>query len=283
METIIGLSRALAACRQHGADLINMSYGEAGALPDAGRFVDLARDIVEKHGVMFVASAGNAGPALSTAGSPGGTTSCIVSVGAYVSPALAAAGHSGETRDATGAREERGSFVEGCLVLSRRRLPLAARDALESGQQYTWSSRGPTHDGEVGVTLSAPGGAVASVPQWTQQKRQLMNGTSMSSPNACGGIACVISGLKQEGQASEASGCMRAEYSGRHPTGVHRHLRPMSHPAVFQPRARAPGAGEHVQPPGHGGGPLGADERARDAARRRSHGLSAAERRGRPA
>ena len=164
----MGLTRGLSAVLAHKADLINLSYGEETALPNQGRFIELANEVrsgvrgccilsaairgcswrrqllqrtagllvtsgvpcricvcslqpshmqpeqqqeqmsscihqqqltlrrqaVNKHGVIFVSSAGNAGPALSTVGAPGGTASSIISIGAYVSPSLAAAGHS---------------------------------------------------------------------------------------------------------------------------------------------------------------------------------------------
>nr|CCA16257.1 PREDICTED: similar to tripeptidyl peptidase II isoform 2 putative [Albugo laibachii Nc14] len=169
METSSSLCRAIRAVRTSWKkiDVVNMSYGEYASEHDVGRFVKLAQEAVNDDNVVFVVSAGNNGPALCTAGAPGGTSTCMLGVGAYVSP---------EMMDA--------EYV--------------MRESNLSGNAYTWSSRGPTFDGDMGVSICAPGAAIAPVPNWTLNKKQLMNGTSMSSPNCAGNIALLISGMKQQ-------------------------------------------------------------------------------------
>lgn len=164
METEAGFTRGMAAVLRNGCDAINLSYGEPTSTPNRGRLVQLFSELVNEHGVVFVAAAGNEGPAFSTVGAPGGTTSAVLGVGAYVSPELA--------RSAYALRERTNETA------------------------YTWTSGGPTADGDLGVDVFAPGGAVAPVPEWSLQPSERMNGTSMASPNACGSVALLLSAAK---------------------------------------------------------------------------------------
>ncbi|KAI2498284.1 tripeptidyl peptidase II [Fragilaria crotonensis] len=169
METGASLVRAMLEAIRLKVDVINLSYGEGCSVANTGRFVEIARELVYKHNITFVASAGNNGPALSTVGAPGGSSTPCLGIAAYVSPAMRQADYS--------------LRLEGN----------------EPGTTFTWSSVGPTHDGDNGVNLTAPGGAITSVPNCCLQKSQLMNGTSMSSPHATGCIALLLSACKAQG------------------------------------------------------------------------------------
>lgn len=102
-------------------------------------------EAVNDYGIVWVASAGNHGPALYTIGTPPDINqlSCVA-VGAYVSPEMMEAEYS-----------------------LREKLP---------ANVYTWTSRDPCTDGGQAVTVCAPGAAIASVPEYTLNKQQLMNG-----------------------------------------------------------------------------------------------------------
>jgi tripeptidyl-peptidase-2 len=166
METGRALVRGLRAVIDRECDLINLSYGEPTSTPDRGRLIELFSEVVREHGVIFVASAGNAGPALSTVGAPGGTTDALLGIGAYVSPEMMSPQY-------------------------------GLRETLE-GMPYTWTSRGPTTDGALGTDLLAPGGAFSPVPNYELRRSLQANGTSMAAPNACGNIALILSGLKAD-------------------------------------------------------------------------------------
>lgn len=128
------------------------------------RLGELMCEVVNKYGVVWVASAGNHGPALCTIGTPPDIVQPVfIGVGAYVSPQMIEAEY-----------------------MSRHKLPANC---------YTWTSRDPCIDGGQGITVCAPGAAIASVPEFTMSKQQLMHGTSMAAPHVAGAVALMISGL----------------------------------------------------------------------------------------
>lgn len=178
MESSAALARAIGAIRELHCDVVNASFGEHTIRPNQGRIIDLMSELVHEDGVVFVAAVGNNGPALSTVIAPGGTSSALIGIGAYHSPAMA------ERFD--------------------------SRSAASPEAQYQFSSRGPTTDGALGVSVSAPGGALSSAPPWALSHHRRMAGTSMAAPSASGAVALLLSGLKAEKRTYSPSSIRRA-------------------------------------------------------------------------
>lgn len=138
LETHKALLRAASAILDTGCDLANMSFGEDSAwgMEERGAFVEaLVKDVCRKRDVIFVTSAGNSGPALSTVGAPAAAAGPLVVIGAWVSQSMQQAEY-------------------------------ALLDQVNPSV-YTWCSRGPLFNGARGLTCYAPGAAITSVPLYT--------------------------------------------------------------------------------------------------------------------
>ncbi|CAG0883314.1 unnamed protein product [Darwinula stevensoni] len=195
METGAAIVRAMLRVMEHykyKVDVINMSYGEHTHFAHSGRIGELVKDVVYKEGVLWVSSAGNHGPALGTVGAPPDLcTSAIIGVGAFVFPEMMVAGRIGElVKDVV--------YKEGVLWVSSAGNHGPALGTVGAPPDLCTSAIiGPTFDGARGVTICAPGGAIASVPNFMLKGSQLMNGTSMAAPHAAGVFCLLISAMKQ--------------------------------------------------------------------------------------
>lgn len=143
-----------------GPVVFSMSYGvgsEIEGMSDMDLMLDNLSD--ENENLLFVTSAGNEGPGISTVGLPAAAKR-ILTVGAIYTPKMANALY--------------GSTIKGDVITS-------------------FSSRG----GEVNKPdVLTPGAASSTIPPYS--KRDTKGGTSMAAPQAAGAVALVMSAAVQQ-------------------------------------------------------------------------------------
>jgi subtilisin family serine protease len=162
------------AAKQANVDVINMSIGGLPALNDGNNArAELYDRLIERYNVQMFISAGNSGPGLNTIGDPS-VASRVVSLGAYIHKNTQLANYGTAT-----------AFNDNVLY---------------------FSSRGPREDGGFKPQLLASGSAISTIPMWQPggglastlpPGYAMFNGTSMSSPQAAGAAALLVSAAKQ--------------------------------------------------------------------------------------
>ncbi|SCG42037.1 S8 family serine peptidase [Micromonospora halophytica] len=178
-------------------DVVNMSIGGLPALNDGNNArAELYNNLITTYGVQLVISAGNSGPGLNTVGDPS-VAANVISTAASISKDTWLANY--------------GSVVR-------------AKNAL-----FNFSSRGPREDGGFKPNITAPGSAISTIPVWQAGSPVpeagyalppgygMFNGTSMSSPQAAGAAALLLSAAKATDKGVTPAALRRAIYSSAKP------------------------------------------------------------------
>ncbi|MFQ5748502.1 MAG: S8 family serine peptidase, partial [Planctomycetota bacterium] len=178
------IARAIDQALEAGCQVANISFGGSsffadGHEPDARILEEAAR-----RGLIVCTSAGNEGPALTTVGAP------ATSAGAW---AVAAAVWPDTERVSYGSLDPSGPVL------------------------FDFSSRGPLPGGGAGISFTAPGAAVSSLPSWRMTYAENWNGTSMASPQMAGCVALMLSAARQEDLPASPARLKRAFRIGARP------------------------------------------------------------------
>ncbi len=154
-----GMMEALDYAAKQGAAVINISIGDKILANDGTSEVARKIDqISERYGVIVVAAAGNDGPGLNTAATPGDAQAAI-SVGAFVSPAMWQTDYNYQ---------------------------------VDETSLWSYSALGPKKNGALFPQVVAPGSVVSAVPIWKKKGYELMEGTSMAAPHVSGAVALLL-------------------------------------------------------------------------------------------